>query len=399
MTASATTAHLLDLGAAHIAQTYKRTDFVLARGEGAYLYDTDGKRYTDWVAGIAVNALGYSDPSMIETIQKAATGLLHTSNLYYSEPAIRLAAAICEKSFADKVFFTNSGAEANEGALKFARKYHYEHGDHARQEIVCFTNAFHGRTVGALSITPKEKYQKPFAPLMPGVVVATYNDLASAEAAISERTVAVILEPVQGEGGINPASNEFLQGVRRLCDERGALLIFDQVQCGMGRTGTLWSNEPSGVMPDIQCLAKALGGGMPIGAILLTEAVASAMHPGEHGSTYAGGPFITSVAGYVFDRISQPGFLAHVKETGDYLKERLSEINSPLIKEVRGRGLMVGLELTTDVSPIIEAGYDHGLLLVNAGPNVVRFVPPLIVEKAHVDELADKLTTILAAQG
>jgi len=279
VTAASTTA-LLDLGAAHIAQTYKRTDFVLARGEGAYVYDTEGKRYTDWVAGIAVNALGYSDPGMIETIQKAATGLLHTSNLYYSEPAIRLAVAICEKSFADKVFFTNSGAEANEGALKFARKYHYERGDHARHEVVCFThevvcftNAFHGRTVGALSITPKEKYQKPFAPLMPGVVVATYNDLASAEAAISERTVAVILEPVQGEGGINPATNEFLQGLRRLCDERGALLIFDQVQCGMGRTGTLWSNEPSGVKPDIQCLAKALGGGMPIGAILLTDAV------------------------------------------------------------------------------------------------------------------------------
>jgi len=397
VTAASTTA-LLDLGAAHIAQTYKRTDFVLARGEGAYVYDTEGKRYTDWVAGIAVNALGYSDPGMIETIQKAATGLLHTSNLYYSEPAIRLATAICEKSFADKVFFSNSGAEANEGALKFARKYHYERGDHARHEIVCFTNAFHGRTVGALSITPKEKYQKPFAPLMPGVVVATYNDLASAEAAISERTVAVILEPVQGEGGINPATNEFLQGLRRLCDERGALLIFDQVQCGMGRTGTLWSNEPSGVKPDIQCLAKALGGGMPIGAILLTDAVASAMHPGEHGSTYAGGPFITTVAGYVFDRISQPSFLAHVRETGDYLKERLTEINSPLVKEVRGRGLMVGLELSVDVSPIIEAGYDHGLLLVNAGPNVVRFVPPLIVEKAHVDELADKLTTILAAQ-
>jgi acetylornithine/N-succinyldiaminopimelate aminotransferase len=395
---AASTSALLDLGTAYIAQTYKRTDFVLARGEGAYVYDTEGKRYTDWVAGIAVNALGYSDPGMIETIQQAATVLLHTSNLYYSEPAIRLAAAICEKSFADKVFFTNSGAEANEGALKFARKYHYERGDHARQEIVCFTNAFHGRTVGALSITPKEKYQKPFAPLMPGVIVATYNDLASAEAAISERTVAVILEPVQGEGGINPATNDFLQGLRRLCDERGALLIFDQVQCGMGRTGTLWSNEPSGVMPDIQCLAKALGGGMPIGAILLTDAVASAMHPGEHGSTYAGGPFITTVAGYVFDRISQPGFLAHVKETGDYLKERLTEINSPLIKEVRGRGLMVGLELSVDVSPIIEAGYDHGLLLVNAGPNVVRFVPPLIVEKQHVDELADKLTTILAAQ-
>ena len=392
-------AEIMQLENDHLVQSYKRPPFVLARGEGVMVYDTAGNAYMDWVAGIAVNALGYADPGMTEAIREAAAGLLHTSNLYYTEPQARLAAALCERSFADRVFFTNSGAEANEGALKFVRKYHYDRGDRNRTEIVCFSGAFHGRTLGALSLTPKEKYQKPFSPLMPGVVVAEYNDISSAEAAISERTAAVVIEPVQGEGGIHPATPEFLQALRRLCDERGALLWFDQVQCGMGRTGTLWSSEPSGVTPDLQTLAKALGGGLPIGALLTTERVAEHIHPGDHGSTFAGGPFITRVAHYVFNRISQPEFLFHVREVGGYLKDRLQEINSPLIKEVRGRGLMVGLELTVDVALVIEAGYRHGLLMVNAGPNVIRFVPPLIIEKQHVDTLIDRLTDILTHMG
>ncbi|MBE0689788.1 MAG: aspartate aminotransferase family protein [Anaerolineae bacterium] len=393
------TDEVIGLENAHLVQSYKRPPFVLVRGEGVTVYDAEGKAYLDWVAGIAVNALGYAEPGMVNAIQAAASGLLHTSNLYYTEAQARLAAAICEKSFADRVFFTNSGTEANEGAIKFVRKYHYDRSDHYRKEIVCFSGAFHGRTLGALSLTPKEKYQKPFAPLMPGVVVAEFNDIASADAAISERTAAVIVEPVQGEGGINPATDEFLQALRRFCDERGALLIFDEVQAGMGRTGTLWSSEPSGVTPDLQVLAKALGGGMPIGAILATEQVAEHIHPGDHGTTYAGSPFITGVAHYVFERISQPEFMAHVREVGDYLQERLQEINSPLIKEVRGRGLMIGLELTVEAAPIIEAGYQHGLLMVNAGPNVIRFVPPLIVEKQHVDVLIERLTDILATTG
>ena len=392
-------AEIMQLENDHLVQSYKRPPFVLARGEGVMVYDTAGNAYMDWVAGIAVNALGYADPGMTEAIREAAAGLLHTSNLYYTEPQARLAAALCERSFADRVFFTNSGAEANEGALKFVRKYHYDRGDRNRTEIVCFSGAFHGRTLGALSLTPKEKYQKPFSPLMPGVVVAEYNDISSAEAAISERTAAVVIEPVQGEGGIHPATPEFLQALRRLCDERGALLWFDQVQCGMGRTGTLWSSEPSGVTPDLQTLAKALGGGLPIGALLTTERVAEHIHPGDHGSTFAGGSFITRVAHYVFNRISQPEFLFHVREVGGYLKDRLQEINSPLIKEVRGRGLMVGLELTVDVALVIEAGYRHGLLMVNAGPNVIRFVPPLIIEKQHVDTLIDRLTDILTHMG
>ena len=383
----------------YVVQTYKRPPIVLTHGEGVTLYDTEGKSYLDLVAGIAVNALGYAEPGMVKAIQEAATGLLHTSNLYYTEAQARLAAAICAKSFADRVFFSNSGTEANEGALKFIRKYHYDAGDSDRTEIVCFTGAFHGRTLGSLSLTPKEKYQKPFAPLMPGVVVAEYNNIDSADAAITSKTAAVIIEPVQGEGGINPATPEFLQALRQFCDERGALLWFDQVQCGMGRTGTLWSSEPSGVTPDVQTLAKALGGGLPIGAILTTNRVADHIHPGDHGSTFAGSPFITSVAGYVFNRISHPEFLAHVRETGEYFKERLQEINSPLIKEVRGRGLMIGLELTVDVSPFIDAGYENGLLLVNAGTNVIRFVPPLILEKSHVDTAVDHLTDIFATTG
>lgn len=380
----------------YIVQAYKRPSFVLTHGEGMTLYDADGKAYQDWVAGIAVNALGYGDPGLIETIQTAATGLIHTSNLYYTQPQAELAARLCELSFADRVFFCNSGAEAVEGAIKFTRRYHYDREDSARTEIVCFSNAFHGRTFGALSLTPKEKYQKPFKPLMPGVAVVEHNNIDAADAAITEKTAAVIIEPVQGEGGIRPASNEFLQALRRFCDERGALLIFDQIQCGMGRTGTLWSSEPSGVTPDLQTLAKPLAGGLPIGAILATEKVASHIHPGDHGTTFGGGPFITTVAKYVLNRIAEPAFLENVRETGAYLKERLHELNSPLIKEVRGRGLMVGMELTIDVTPVIEKGYEHGLLLVNAGTDTIRFVPPLIAQKSDVDVLIERLDAILA---
>ncbi|MBN8619789.1 MAG: aspartate aminotransferase family protein [Anaerolineae bacterium] len=380
-----------------IVQTYKRPPFVLVHGEGATLFDTNGKPYQDWVAGIAVNALGYNDSRLTHAMQVAASGLIHTSNLYYTAPQVELAKMLVEKSFADRVFFSNSGAEANEGAVKFSRKVQYEKGLKDKTEIVCFSGAFHGRTMGAVALTPKEKYQQPFHPLMPGAVVAEYNNLESAAAHIGSRTAAVIVEPVQGEGGVNVATPEFLRGLRHLCDQHGAVLIFDEVQCGLGRTGKLWAHEWSGVTPDIMTLAKPLAGGLPIGAILMTEAVASAMHPGEHGTTFGGGAMVTAVAHHVVERISEPEFLAHVSEVGDYLIERLSELNSPLIKEVRGKGLMVALELVTDVSPVIEQGYEHGLLMVNAGTNVIRFVPPLIIEKSHVDTLVDRLTTIFAA--
>ncbi len=387
---------VIQLENANIVQSYKRPPFVLDHGEGMTLYDTDGKAYQDWVAGIAVNALGYGDPGLVEKLQQAATGLIHTSNLYYTEPQAELAAALVAKSFADRVFFSNSGTEANEGAIKFARKVAFDGGKPDKQEIVHFSHAFHGRTMGSLALTPKEKYQKPFGKLMPGAVQAEFNSIESAQAAISDQTAAVFVEPVQGEGGIHPAMTEFLQTLRELCDQHHALLIFDEIQCGLGRTGTLWAYEQSGVAPDIMTLAKPLAGGLPIGAILTTEAVAAHIGPGDHGTTFGGGPFVTSVAKYVFDRVSQPEFLAHVAETGDYLMERLEEINSPLITDVRGRGLMVGIELKVDVSPVVAAGFEQGLLLVNAGTDVIRFVPPLIAQKSDVDTLIERLSGILA---
>ncbi|CAG0949138.1 partial acetylornithine/N-succinyldiaminopimelate aminotransferase, partial [Anaerolineae bacterium] len=352
--------------------------------------------YLDTAAGIAVNALGYNDPELVKAIQDGAAGLLHTSNLFYTESQVALAKALVEKSFADKVYFGNTGTEVIEAAMKFARKYHVERGDTQRKGFVAFRGSFHGRTMGSLAATDSEKYQAPFRPLMPGVTFANFNDLDSVRAAITNETAAVILEPVQGEGGVYPASDTFLRGLRELCNERGALLIFDEIQCGVGRTGKLWGHEWSGVTPDLMTVAKPLAGGLPIGALLMTDAVASAMHVGEHGTTFGGGPMITSVALNVFNRVSDPKFLAHVNETGNYLMERLSEINSPHIKQVRGRGLMVGVELDIEAAKIREKGYAHGILLIQARERVVRFVPPLVLQKTHVDELVDKFGKILA---
>lgn len=388
--------NIVDLEQTYVVQSYARPPFVLTRGEGVTVYDSDGKAYLDFVAGIAVNALGYGDRDLTAAIQgAAANGLIHVSNLYHTAPHAQLAALLCEKSFADRVLFCNSGAEANEGAIKFARKVAYEKGKADKTEIVSFTGAFHGRTIGALAITPKEKYQTPFKPLMPGAVLAEFNNLDSAREAIGAQTAGVIVEPIQGEGGINPATPEFLQGLRDLCDEHDAVLIFDEIQCGMGRTGTLWAYEASGVTPDIMTLAKPLAGGLPIGAVLVTEAVGSAIKPGDHGSTFAGGVLVTSAAKVVLEKVSQPQFLRHVAEVGDYLIERLEEINSPLITDVRGQGLIAGIELSVPAAPLVRKGYDHGLLVINAGDNVIRFVPPLVVEKHHVDSMIDKLTAVL----
>lgn len=380
----------------YVVQSYVRPNFVLQHGEGITLYDESGNAYQDWVAGIAVNALGYGDAGIARAIQEATQrGVLHVSNLYHSDPHAKLAKSLVASSFADRVFFANSGAEANEGAIKFARRVAYDSGATDKTQIVTFTGGFHGRTMGALAVTPREKYQAPFRPLMGDVAVAEFNDLESAHSAIGERTAAVIVEPIQGEGGVNPATDEFLQGLRQLCDEQGALLIFDEIQCGLGRTGTLWAHEASGVQPDMMTLAKPLAAGLPIGAILVTDAVAAHIHIGDHGTTFAGGLLVTHVAQHVLERVQQPQFLAHVQEVGDYLLERLEEINSPLIVDVRGRGLMAAVELSINVAPIIQAGYNQGLLLVNAGGNVLRFVPPLIVQKADVDTMIDKLTILL----
>ena len=385
--------------AENVLQTYSRPPFLLVHGDGVTLYDSEGNAYLDFVAGIAVNSLGYGDPELTETIQHAAASIIHVSNLYHTAPHVELAQLLTEKSFADKVYFCNSGAEANEAAIKFSRKVAQANGDTARTEFVAFTGGFHGRTMGALALTAREKYQDPFRPLMPGVTLATYNDLESAAGAITDKTAAVFVEPVQGEGGVNPATAEFLQGLRKLCDERGALLVFDQVQCGLGRTGDLFSHQFSGIEPDIVTLAKSLGGGLPIGAALVNEKVAAVMKPGDHGSTFAGGLVVTKAAQVVVNRISQPEFLAHVTETGEYLRDQLRKIESSHIVEVRGRGLMCAMELDVEVKPIIEAGYKEGLFIVNAGANVLRFVPPLVIEKSHIDTMIARLTTILGEQG
>ncbi len=381
---------------AFIAQTYKRPPVVLSHGQGMAVWDSEGHEYLDFMAGIAVNALGHNDAGLVAIIAEQASKLIHTSNLFYTLPQVELAEKLTANSFADKVFFTNSGTEANEGAIKFARKFARATSNAEKTEIVCFEHAFHGRTMGSLSLTPKEAYQAPFRPLMPGVVVAPFNNVAALESAIGPQTCAVFLEPIQGEGGINPATPEFLKALRIRCDAVGALLVYDEVQCGLGRTGSLWAHLQSGITPDIMTLAKPLAGGLPIGAILMTDRVAETMEVGLHGSTFAGGPLVCAAALHVFDRISQLAFLEHVTETGRYLCERLEEVNSPHIKEVRGRGLMVGVEFDLDVSQIVAKGYEQGLLLVGSGQSVLRLVPPLIAEKPHVDTLIEKLSSILA---
>jgi acetylornithine/N-succinyldiaminopimelate aminotransferase len=387
---------IIDLEQHHVAGTYVRPPFVLDHGQGCWLYDTDGNAYLDCMAGIAVNALGHADPDLLAVLTGQAGRLWHVSNLYHSAPQARLAQRLCATSFADRVFFCNSGAEANEGAFKFARKWAHDHFGPEKHAIVAFTNAFHGRTFGALAATPREKYQAPFRPLLPGVRIAPFNDLAGAAATMGDDVCAVIVEPVQGEGGVYPATSEFLVGLRELCDRHHALLIFDEIQCGLGRTGTLWAYQGAGTTPDILTAAKPLAGGLPMGAILMTQAVADVLHPGDHGSTFAAGPLVAAVAEAVVDRIAQPAFLAEVAAKGAYLRERLEEINSPHITQVRGRGLMLGIDLAVPAADVVNAGYRHGLLLVNAGPNILRLVPPLIISRSEIDLLAERLSGILA---
>ncbi|NPV10033.1 MAG: aspartate aminotransferase family protein [Anaerolineae bacterium] len=384
----------------YIVQTYRRSDFVLDRGEGVYLYDTDGNRYLDFSAGIAVNALGYGDPEIMQVIQDQAGRYFHVSNLYHMEPMARLAQSLADLSFGDRVFFCNSGAEANEGAFKFARKWGRRDGAD-RYEIVAFTGAFHGRTFGALAATPREQYQAPFRPLIGGVSVARFNDLDSAERAVTSKTCAIVVEPIQGEGGINVADGEFIRGLRRLCDDRGLLLIVDEVQCGLGRTGRLWAYQQYGIEPDMMTLAKPLGGGLPMGAVVVTEDVASVIEPGDHGSTFAANALISRVAQVVVRRVSDEGFLAHVRDVGGYLGEQLRLLaeRKPNVVEVRGMGLMWALELTDEAAPYVSKGYREGAIMLVAGPRVLRLLPPLVIGKEHVDEMIAILDRVLPDQG
>lgn len=384
-----------------VLQTYQRPGFVLERGEGCYVFDSEGRRYLDCVAGIAVNALGYGDAEVVRVLSEQAARLIHTSNLYFTRPAGELARLLVEGSFADRVFFSNSGTEANEGALKFCRKFARERYGEGKVGFVGFSGSFHGRTMGAVALTHREKYRLPFEPLVPGVRFAPFNDVDSVEAAITEEVCGVVVEPVQGEGGVSVATPEFLRALRARCDAVGALLVFDEVQCGLGRTGTLWAHEPYGVQPDVMTVAKPLGGGLPIGAILMRQAVADAVHVGEHGSTFAGGPLVTAVAQVVLRRVADPVFLARVREVGDYFGEALGDLaaSRPMIAEVRGRGLMRGLRVRGSAAAVREAGHAVGLLVATAGDDVVRLVPPLVFERGHVDEAIGLLGQAFDAVG
>lgn len=381
-----------------LIHTYNRYQIVLEKGEGVYLYDVDGKKYLDFAAGIAVFALGYGNKEYNDALKAQVDKLLHTSNLYYNVPAVEAAKKITKQSGMDRVFFTNSGTEAIEGAIKLARKYAYIKDNSTDHEIIAMNHSFHGRSIGALSVTGNSKYQEAFKPLMGGVKFADFNNLESIKAQITNKTCAIIMEPVQGEGGLYPAEKEFLEGVRAICDKKGILLIFDEVQCGMGRTGSMFAWQQYGVKPDIMAMAKALGCGVPVGAFAAKEEVAKALVPGDHGTTYGGNPFACAAVNEVFRQFEEKNIVGHVKVVGEYLHKALKGLEKKydIVKEARGIGLMQGLELTIPAGDIILKALDKGLILITAGQNIIRFVPPLVITEANVDEMVAILDNILA---
>lgn len=384
-----------------IYKTYNRFPIVFDHGDGVRLYDTDGEEYLDFGAGIAVMGLGYNDPEFNEALKDQVDKLLHTSNLFYNAPAVDAGELILKASGMDRVFFTNSGTEAVEGALKIARRYAYNKDGGHDHEIIAMNHSFHGRSFGALSVTGNDHYQEPFKPLLPGIKFADFNDLDSVKALINHKTCAIILETVQGEGGIYPATGEFLKGVRALCDENDLLLILDEIQCGMGRTGAMFAWQKYGVKPDVMTVAKALGNGVPVGAFLASGKAATAMSPGDHGTTYGGNPFVTAAAFKVLELFESRKIVDHVREVGDYLAKKLKALveRYDIITEQRGLGLIQGLEFSVPVAPIVsQALLEQKLVLISAGANVIRFVPPLVIEKEHVDEMLEKLEAVLKSQ-
>lgn len=381
-------------------KTYNRFPVIFDHGDGVRLYDTEGQEYLDFGAGIAVMGLGYNDPEYNEALKAQVDRLLHTSNLFYNIPSIEAGERLLKVSQMDKVFFTNSGTEAIEGALKIARRYAYNKDKSHDHEIIAMNHSFHGRSLGALSVTGNDHYQEPFKPLIPGIQFADFNDLDSVRAKINEKTCAIIMETIQGEGGIYPASGEFLKGVRALCDEHGLLLILDEIQCGMGRTGTMFAWQQYGVKPDVMTVAKALGNGVPIGAFLASGEAALAMVPGDHGTTYGGNPMVTAAAAKVLELFEKRNLVDHVKEVGGYLWTKLEEMveKYEIITDHRGIGLMQGLELSAAAAPVIkEALLAQKLVLISAGSNIIRFVPPLVIEKSDVDDMAERLGRVLEA--
>ncbi|MBS7238908.1 MAG: aspartate aminotransferase family protein [Acetatifactor sp.] len=381
-----------------LLHTYNRYQIVLEKGDGVYLYDYDGKKYLDFVAGIAVFALGYHNEEYNEALKGQIDKLIHTSNYYYNVPAVNAAKALKAASGMDRVFFTNSGAEAIEGAIKTARKYAYLKDGSTDHEIIAMEHSFHGRTMGALSVTGNPKYREAFQPMIGNIRFAQMNDIESVKSQLTDKTCAILLETVQGEGGLVPATEEFLKEIRRICDERDILMILDEIQCGMGRCGTMFAWQRYGVKPDVMTSAKALGCGVPVGAFLMTEKVgAHSLAAGDHGTTYGGNPLACKAVETVFDLFEKEHVLENVGKVAPYLEEKLEELKekNPAIIERRGTGLMQGLVFDRPVGDIIQAAISKGLILINAGPNIIRFVPPLVIGREHVDEMIAILETCL----
>jgi len=383
-----TNQEIIALTGKYIATTYTRYPIALVRGEGCRVWDADGKAYLDFVAGIAVCALGHSHPRLIRAITAQAQRLLHVSNLYHIEPQACLAELLCRHSFADRAFFCNSGAEANEAALKLARKYAKERFNSDRTEVITMRGSFHGRTLATVTATAQEKYHKGFEPLVPGFRYVPFNDLRAVELAVDARTAAILVEPIQGEGGVQVAADGYLSGLRKLCDERGLLLILDEVQTGLGRTGTLFAYQQAGVAPDILTLAKALAGGIPMGAMLAREEVMAAFSPGSHAATFGGNPFASAVALETLNTILEEDLPGRAARLGARILDRLRALQArlPVIRALRGRGLLIGIEVAADAKAIVATCMERGLLILTAGDDVLRLVPPLILSEAEADE-------------
>jgi predicted acetylornithine/succinylornithine family transaminase len=389
---------LLEWSATYHTPNYgSRAPICLVRGDGVRVWDTDSREYLDFGAGIAVTSLGHCHPRVTGAIQEAAATLLHVSNLYHSAPQIHLAKLLCEHSFAERVFFGNSGAEANEAAIKLARKYAKTRWSDDRYEIVATRDSFHGRTLATVTATGQEKYQHGFEPLVPGFKHVPYNDLKAMERAVDGRTAAILVECIQGEGGVNIPDDGYLPALRKLCDESGALLILDEVQTGVGRTGRLWAYEHTGIEPDIMTLAKALANGVPIGAMLTRAAIASVLGAGTHGSTFGGTPFVTSVALATLSAVLEEKIPDRAARMGRHLMDGLREVarRHPVVRDVRGRGLLIGIELTQAVAPLVDACREAGLLVLSAGDKVLRLTPPLIVSEAECDRALDIIDRVL----
>ena len=380
-----------------LLHTYNQFPVVLEHGEGVYLYDTEEKKYLDFAAGYAVSSLGYANEELNTALKAQIDKLCHTSNLYYNTVCGKAAEALKRITKMDRIFFTNSGGESVEGALKAARKYAYKKGT-GRYEFIAMKESFHGRSFGAVSVTGHDAYRKPFGPLVPGVSFAEYNNLDSVKALVTDKTCAIILEPLQGEGGINLATEEFMKGIRELCDKEGILMICDEVQCGMGRTGEMFCWQGYGIKPDIMTMAKAIGSGIPVGAFAMKEEVAEySLEPGDHGTTYGGNPLACTAVSKTVEIFEKENLTAHVKEMGTYLTEKLEALKEKCdcIKAVKGTGLMQGIQITKPRGEVTNAALKEGLLVIGAGADVLRFVPPLIIEKEHVDEMIAVLEKIL----